>query len=506
MNDMNLIAGIDIGTSGAKVMVLDDAGKVYAEAKRSYRFDSPINGYAEQDADTWTDVCFALVREALDKLPADARPEDILGIAFSGQMHGVVMLDENFKQVRPAILHCDARSGKQVAYVNQELGAEMIRNHLLNPVYSGFMLCSLLWVRDNEPENLKKIRYVMSPKDYVKFCFCGKITTDYSDASATLLFDMQKADWSDEIISRFGFDRSIFPECGNSDHVVGKVTAQASELTGLSTSTSVCNGGADQVMQAIGAGTVSPGQATSNIGTSGQVCFQCDHPIVNPNLNTNCFIGYDRDHWYTMGATMSAGLCHSWFMRVLGSSDFEAMNQKIAEVPAGSGGLIFLPYLTGERCPHLNTDLTGTFFGLQVNTGDAEMCRAVMEGVSYSLLQCMEICGSFGLTATEIVASGGGARGTVWPQIQADIYGIPVKRVQIEEQACVGAAIAAGSGVGLFENIEDGCRKIVKYKDLVFTPNAENHAKYQEYFALFKQAYQVSRPVIEEITRLGRRS
>lgn len=506
MKKMNLVAGIDIGTSSLKMMVLDEKGIVYAEARQSYRFDSPINGYAEQRADTWADACFICAREIVKKLPAGTTADDILSIAFSGQMHGVVMLDENYKEVRPAILHCDARSGKQVDYVNQELGADFIRTHLLNPIYSGFMLCSLLWVRDNEPENMKKIRYVMSVKDYVKFCLCGEICTDYSDASATLLFDMEKVDWSEQIISRFGFDRRIFPRCGNSDTVVGKITSKAAALTGLSRHTSVCNGGADQVMQAIGAGAVAPGQATANIGTSGQVCFQCDHPIVNPTLSTNCFVGFNKDRWYTMGATMSAGLCYNWFTRVLGITDFAVMNEKIGSVTAGSGGLIFLPYLSGERCPHLNTDLTGTFFGLQVNTGAAEMSRAVMEGVAYSLLQCMEICGSFGLKASEIIASGGGAKGMVWPQIQADIYGIPLKIVEIEEQASVGAAITAGSSIGLFPSIEEGCRQVVKYQDRVFTPNAQNHQIYQEYFALYKQAYQTSRPVIEEITRLGRRT
>lgn len=488
------------------MMVLDENAKVYGKAKRTYTFLSPINGYAEQRADTWVEACFDCAREIVKSFPAGIKAEDILSIAFSGQMHGVVMLDENYREVRPAILHCDARSGKQVAYVKQVLGEDLIRTHLLNPVYSGFMLCSLLWVRDNEPENMKKIRYVMSVKDYVKFRFCGRICSDYSDASATLLFDMQKVDWSTEIMNRFGFDRRIFPECGTSDQVVGQITSEAAALTGLSTNTRICNGGADQVMQAIGAGTVAPGQATSNIGTSGQVCFQCDHPIVNPSLSTNCFVGFDKEHWYTMGATMSAGLCYNWLMRVLGVTDFDAMDHMIQNVRVGSGGLIFLPYLSGERCPHLNTDLTGTFFGLQVNTGAAEMCRAVMEGVSYSLLQCMEICGEFGLHAKEIVASGGGAKGMIWPQIQADIYGIPLKSVRIEEQASVGAAITAGSGIGLFSNIEEGCRKVVKYKDQIFTPNMEHHEIYKEYFALYKDAYIASHQVIEQVTRLGRRT
>ena len=498
---MSVLMGIDIGTSSLKVIAMDEAGAVRASASRDYQFDAPVNGWAEQWGETWAEACFACVEKVLAQCPA----EGIAGIGFSGQMHGTVFLDEERREIRPAILHCDARSGRQVEEIRRRLGEEAVRSLVRNPIYSGFMLPSLLWVRENEPENFKRIRYVMLPKDYVKFRLSGRITSDYSDASATLLFDMEKVCWSKPLLAAFDLPTEIFPPCGATDEVMGAVTAEAAARTGLREGTKIVNGGADQVMQALGNGVFRSGQATANIGTSGQVCFQCDRPVVNPALNTNTFVGYARDRWYTMGATMSAGLSYKWLTRVLEVKDYQTMNEAVAQVPPGSGGLLFLPYLTGERTPHLNTDLTGMFWGLQVNTGRPEMCRAVMEGVAYSLMQCMEICRSFGLEAEEMVASGGGARSKPWLQLQADLYNVPLKVARSEEQACVGAAIAAGSGVGVFAGIEDGCRRVVSYQDVVYVPNEHNHKVYMEYYSLYKQAFAAARPVIEEVTRLGRR-
>ena len=496
---MGALMGIDVGTSSLKVIAMDEGGKILAAASRDYQFDAPVNGWAEQWGETWAEACFACVEQVTARCP------DIAGVSFSGQMHGVVFLDENRREIRPAILHCDARSGRQVEEIRERLGEEAVRRLVRNPIYSGFMLPSLLWVRENEPENFRRIRYVMLPKDYVKFRLSGEITSDYSDASATLLFDMEAVCWSRELLAAFDLPEEIFPPCGATDQVVGAVTAEAAGRTGLKAGTPVVNGGADQVMQALGNGVFRPGQATANIGTSGQVCFQCDRPVVNPALNTNTFVGYEKGRWYTMGATMSAGLSYKWLTRTLEVKDLQAMDEAVAKVPPGSGGLLFLPYLTGERTPHLNTDLTGMFWGLQVNTGRAELCRAVMEGVAYSLMQCMEICRSFGLEAEEMVASGGGARGKPWLQLQADLYNVPLKVACSKEQACVGAAIAAGSGVGVYESIEAGCRQVVRYQDAVYVPNEENHRVYMEYYSLYKEAFAAARPVIEKVTRLGRR-
>ena len=247
------------------------------------------------------------------------------------------------------------------------------------------------------------------------------------------------------------------------------------------------------------------GQASSNIGTSGQVSFQSDVPIVNPALSTNTFCGYKKGRWITMGAIMNAGLSLKWFNSLFETADYNLINEQVAKVKPGSGGVVFLPYLNGERTPHVNPNLSGVFLGVNLNTGRPEMSRAVMEGVAFALNQCIEVCGELGLKAETIVASGGGARSAPWLQIQADIFGIPLKVADTEEQAGLGSAIAAGVGAGIYRDIEEGCQTVVKYKDFVVVPNAENHKAYEEYYQLFKDTYTAGKDVLQRVTLMGRR-
>ena len=499
---MSYLMGIDLGTSSLKTLIMDAAGHVKAISARSYQFASPHNGYAEQNPGQWWQACCETTAEALriSGIP----PHAVRGISFSGQMHGVVMLDSSYRPVRPAILHCDARSSRQVEEIKDQLGMEKIREWFMNPVYTGFLLPSLLWVREEEPGNYEKIRYVMLPKDYIRFRMTGVIASDYSDASATLAFDIKKGCWSENILNSLDVPVDYFPECFGTADTAGTVTEQAAGETGLCAGTRVVAGGSDQVMQAIGNGSIGPGFATVNVGSSGQVCFQSAHPVSNPDLNTNTFCGYSKDRWITMGAIMSAGLSLKWINGVLRQTDYRQVNEEASAVLPGSGGLLFLPYLTGERTPHINPNLTGLFLGLHLNTGRAEMTRAVMEGVAFALRDCMEVCRGLGLQADHIIASGGGARSIPWLQIQSDIYGLPLKVADTEEQACLGAAIAAGTGTGIYQSIEDGCRQAVRYRDLTVTPSESNHRIYEEYYRLFKEAYRESRNIIEQVTLLGR--
>ena len=434
------------------------------------------------------------------------KPEEIRGISFSGQMHGLVSLDRDDHAVRPAILHCDARSGEQIREIKSLFGEEKIRELMMNAVYTGFLLPSLVWVREKEPQCYEKIRHVCLPKDYLKFRFTEEVSSDYSDASATLAFDVRKGCWSREILDRLDIPQEWFPVCFGTSEVAGKISKTAAWETGLREGTPVIAGGGDQVMQGIGNGITQVGQASANIGTSGQLSFQADRAILNPQLSTNTFMGYRRDRWITMGAIMNAGLCYKWFSNLFPDTDYDKMNERIAKVAPGSGGVVFLPYLNGERTPHLDPDLSGAFFGINLKTGREQLARAVMEGVSFALYQCMEVCAGLGLKADSIIASGGGARSLPWLRMQADIYDIPVKVTDTEEQAGLGAAIAAGVGAGAYADIEEGCRAVVRYKDFVAEPDPKRHDIYMEYYQLYKDIFVSCRQDLHTATLLGRKN
>jgi xylulokinase len=495
--------GIDLGTSGLKTIVISETGEVKALSHRSYTFDSPRGGYAEHHPDAWWKACTETVREALARCGGCA--DDIAGVSFSGQMHGLVTLDSEYRVVRPAILHCDARSGKQVEDLRRMLGTDGIRSLMMNPVYTGFLLPSLLWVRDNEPENFEKVRHVCLPKDYLKMKMTGELSSDFSDASATLAFDIPNLAWSDEILRRVQIPASLFPACYETTQEAGRVSALAVQETGLKAGTVVAAGGGDQVMQGIGNGMVNADDATVNIGSSGQVSFQIDRPVLNPDLNTNMFCGYKRGRWILFGATMTAGLSLDWWHRNSGDIDYEALNREVERTEPGSGGLIFLPYLNGERTPHVDPNLSGAFLGLNIGTTRAHMTRAVMEGVAYSLMQCIEICGGLGFHADWLVASGGAARSKPWLKLQADIYNTPLRVSETQEQAGLGAAIAAGVGSGVYGDLEEGCRMAVHYRNEIVLPDPRSHEVYRQYYALYKDAYRCGQGVLDRLTALGRK-
>lgn len=494
--------GIDAGTSSLKTIVTDEGGNMMALASRNYQYDIPHPGFAQQEPDVWWDACVDSVRQALAQ--SGLTGGDIAAVGFSGQMHGVVMLDENGHSVRPAILHCDARSGRQVQQLNELLGPQRVRELLMNPIYTGFMLPSLLWVRENEPENFQRIRRVCLPKDYLKYRLAGHVSTDYSDASATLAFDIRKGAWSAEVLKITELDEGWFPPCHNTCSAVGTVSQSAAAATGLSPKTLVVAGGADAVMQGIGNGAVRTDIVTANIGSSGQVCFQSDVPVENPALTTNTFCGYQKGRWITMGAIMHAGLALKWFNSLFDSTNYAKLDAEAQAVGPGSGGLVFLPYLNGERTPHLDPDLSALFLGCSTGTTRAHMARAVMEGVAFALNECMEVCGGLNLTASSVVASGGGAKSPLWLQIQADVYGLPVRVAQVSEQAALGAAIAAGVGAGVYRDMEQGCAAAVRYCRQVTQPNPAAHQTYRAYYQLYKDAYTANRQLLERATRLGR--
>lgn len=500
---MKYLLGIDLGTSSLKSLLIDYTGTVIAIESKDYQFDSPHPGYAEQDPEVWWKACVETVRIVLHKsgIPAS----EISGVSFSGQMHGLVALDKDYQIVRPAILHADARSSNEVNQLKTLFDHQDIERLMMNPIYTGFLLVSLLWVRNNEPDIYEKIRHVCLPKDYIRFRMSGVFSSEFADASATLAFDVRNRIWSDEILNRVGVPADWFPKCYETIQPVGKVSHAASEETGLSTDTIVVSGGGDQVMQSIGNGMIADGDATVNIGSSGQVSFQVGKPILNRALNTNMFCAYDFDRWILFGATMSAGLSLKWWNQIIGKKPYEQLNQEIATVKPGSGGVIFLPYLNGERTPHLNPNISSMFIGVNSNTTTASMTRAVMEGVAFSLKQCLDICTELGFKPKVLVASGGGAKSRQWLQIQSDIYGLPLKVSETEEQASLGAAIVAGVGSNVYSNLASGCSAVIRYKDEIVTPTQANSCVYEEYYGLYKETYLASMNVLEKITLAGRK-
>ena len=499
---MNYLLGIDLGTSSLKTIVLSLDGRILSSDALAYQFDSPIQGYAEQDPQVWWNACVTTIRNAVSK--AGIEPSEITAMGFSGQMHGVVTLDRNYHVIRPAILHCDARSGAQVDQIKKSISVKDQRRLFRNPVYPGFMLTSLLWIRDNEPANFERIAHVCSPKDYIRYLLCGVFSSEYSDASATLLFDIENNRWSDEIISIAGLPRSIFPECTEPTAITGKITAEASAVTGLKIGTLVAAGGGDLTMMSVGSGMVRNGDAIINIGTSGQVSYQIDRPVINPALNTNMFSAYHSGRWVLYGATMSAGLCLKWWRGITGNPSYEVIQQAVSKVAPGSGGILFYPYLNGERCPHLMSDISSSFIGVNASTGFAEMTRAVMEGVVFNLRQCAEICEKLGFSAETYLAAGGAARSDIWTQIMADIFNKPVKRIIGEEQACLGAALTAGVGAGFWASLPEAADDVVRFQDHIITPIPENTAIYREYYEIFRDTFSGFSANLQKLTNLGR--
>jgi xylulokinase len=523
---MSYTLGIDIGTSSTKAVVVAEDGGVRAVGQTNYQFDCPHPGWVEQGTEVWWEACCQAVKQALAAFAAlGESAQAIKAVGFSGQMHGLIPLDKGGRVLRPAILHCDARTHNEVEEVRAVFAAceregrpltgseyngvatsesRPLTGSEYNPVFSGFMLPSLLWMRRHEQRLYEQTANVIMSKDFLRYKLCGEIASDYSDASATLMFDIKDNKWSHDIIDAFDLARDIYPVCYDSCHPVGSITTRAARETGLCTGTMVVCGGCDQAMQAVGNGVVLPGQATVNIGSSGQFSIQSALPLANPARNTNTFSAYQKGAWYTMGATMSAGLSFKWFNSMFGDTNYAALDKSINAVPPGSGGLLFLPYLNGERTPHVNPLLSAAFFGMNYNTGRVEMARAVMEGVSYALFQCAEVCAGLGLSADELIASGGGSQSDVWLQMLADVFGKPFKVSERNEAAGAGAAAVAAVGAGMFATVREACAAQVRYRDKVWEPCQERNKTYGIYYNLFKEMYKGCSPQLQALTKVGR--
>ncbi len=485
---MSYLLGIDLGTSSVKSLIIDTEGHIISVGQEDYDFDIPQIGYAENDPMVWWNATKNTIRTALAK--GKIIPSEIKGIGFSGQMHGLVAVDKNGQVVRKGIIWADQRSSEQINFVKEKIGLEKFSKVTLNAPATGFMLLSLLWVKDNEPENYRKIDKVMMPKDFIRMKLTGKIGTESVDASSSVAFDTAGRHWAWELIDELGLERDLFPECKEACDIAGEIIPEAAAETGLTVGTPVVYGGGDQPMQSVGNGLVRPGYVASNIGTASQIACCVDRPVYDPQLRTNTFCHADKNIWTILGASLNGGIAQKWLRdNIFYKESFKKLDAEAETIEPGSEGLIFLPYLCGERTPCLDPLSRGIFFGLTIKHTKAHMVCAVMEGMVFSLKDGLEIFNSLGVTTDKIIASGGGAKSPLLLQMQADVFEQDIYTTESKEQASFGAAICAGVGVGIYDSLAAACDQLIVMSPVVTHPIPENSKVYRQRYQVYKQLY-----------------
>jgi xylulokinase len=493
------VLGIDVGTGGTRVLIVDQYGRVVASATAEHApFVSPQIGWAEQQPDDWWAACTIAVPRALER--AGLRGDDIACLGFSGQMHGAVMLEESGRVVRPALIWCDVRTDQQCRALTEKIGAERLIQLTCNPALANFTLTKLLWVRENEPENWKGVRSVMLPKDYVRYQLTGDRATDMADASGTLLLDVANRRWSQEMLEAAEIDRDLLPALYESPDVCGTVSARAAAATGLKAGTPVVAGAGDQAAGATGMGIVTPGAVSATIGTSGVVFAATDAPALDRKGRLHTFCHAIPGRWHVMGVTQAAGLSLRWFRDQFGGGSddgrdpYERLTEEAATAPPGSHGLLFTPYLMGERTPHLDPRARGALVGLTASHTRADVIRAILEGVAFSLRDTFSIFGEMKVPVRSVRLGGGGARSALWRQIQADVYGHEVEIVEAEEGAAYGAALLAGVGARMWASVDEACASVVRVAKKV-RPDAEAVATLNKNYAAYRRVYGATRDI-----------
>ena len=462
------VLGIDVGTGGTRAVVVRADGRIAGSATADHApFASPQIGWAEQQPEDWWRAATLAVRGALEQ--GRLTGADVACAGFSGQMHGAVMLDAHDVPVRPALIWCDVRTGRQGIDLTERIGAERLIQLTCNPALPNFTLTKLLWTRDHEPERWSCIRAVMLPKDYVRFRLTGERATDVADASGTLMLDVARRRWSDEILHAAGVDRALLPALYESPDVCGTVSSYGAEATGLVAGTPVVAGAGDQAAGATGMGIVTPGAVSATIGTSGVVFAATDRPSVDPRGRLHTFCHAMPGRWHVMGVTQAAGLSLRWFRDRLAADvaradgdPYDRLTAEAATAAPGADGLLWAPYLMGERTPHLDPDARGALVGLTASHTRAHVVRAILEGVAFSLRETLTIFDEMRVPVKRIRLGGGGARSALWRQIQADVYGRDVEIVEAEEGAAYGAAILAGVGARLWPSVDAACDAIIR--------------------------------------------
>lgn len=484
--------GIDIGTSAVKLLLMRGDGVIENIVSREYPLYFPHPGWSEQKPEDWWEA----VQEGIRELVAPVDSSQVAGISFGGQMHGLVILDEEDRVIRPAILWNDGRTWKETDYLNHEIGKETLSACTANIAFTGFTAPKLLWVKDNEPENFARIAKIMLPKDYIAYKLTGVHSCDYSDASGMLLLDVEHKCWSDKMIEICGIRKEMLPRLYESCEVTGTLTAEIARSLGLPASCRVAAGAGDNAAAAVGTGTVGDGQCNISLGTSGTIFISSREFGVDPNNALHAFAHADG-HYHLMGCMLSAASCNKWWMEdILDTKDYAGEQEKIGKL--GENHVFFLPYLMGERSPHNDPDARGTFIGMTMDTTREDLTQAVLEGVAFAIRDSFEVAESLGIRVERTKICGGGAKSHLWKKIMADVLNIKVDSIAAEEGPGMGAAMLAAVACGEYVSVEEAAAKIVKVTGTV-EPDPETAAKYEEKYRKFAKIYPAVKELFPEI-------
>jgi xylulokinase len=493
------LLGIDAGTGGTRAVLVDSGGRVVSAAVAEHAaMSSPRIGWAEQSPEDWWRASCQAIQECLGKSSTAAR--EIAGIGLTGQMHGLVLLDAKDQVVRPALLWCDQRTDEECREITQRVGAQRLIELTANPALTGFTLPKIWWVRRHEPQLWARVRSLMLPKDYVRFRLTGSRAIDVADASGTLMFDVVHRRWSKPMLEISQVDEALLPRVLESQQISGEVNEEGARLSGLRAGIPVAAGAGDQAAGAVGMGIVKPGAVSATIGTSGVVFAATSKPVLEPQGRIHTFCHAIPGRWHVMGVTQGAGLSLRWFRDQFGAGKddgrdpYERLAEEAAKTPPGAEGLLWAPYLMGERTPHLDPDARGALVGITAQHTRAHVIRAILEGVAFSLRDSLTLFQEIGVPIESIRLGGGGARSPLWQQIQADIYGMAVEVLEANEGAAYGAALLAGVGIGHWASVDVACETAVRVAKRV-QPDPKTVPRMNSRYAEYRKLY----PALREI-------
>jgi xylulokinase len=485
----DVVLGVDLGTQSCKCIVLDAIGQLLGVGQQGYDLLIPRPHWVEQDPQHWWAAAIQAIRLALRQ--ANISTARVQGIGITGQMHGAVLLGPNLAPLRPAIIWMDRRSANLCPTIQGRVSPLVITESAGNRLSPGFAGASVGWLREVEPQSLDQARVILQPKDYLVLRLTGEISGEPSDASATWLYDLKRRQWSEPLAKACGVALEQLPRVFESAAVVGELRAEAASELGLRAGIPVVAGAGDQAALLLGSGVVEAGRGSITIGTGGQITIVSSRPMIDPHLRLNTFCHAVPDRWYTMGAILNAGIALRWWRNILtpdSSLAYPDLLNDAAAVPPGSEGVCFLPYLEGERTPHMNPDATGAFIGLSVRHSQAHLTRAVLEGVAYAFRDCLFTLHEIGPVPDHFLIGGGGSQGPLWRRIIANVLGVSLQTVEGREHTAIGAALLAGLGAHVFHDLAQAVAHCVHYGP-VERPNPDEHDAYIEYHALFQTLY-----------------
>ncbi|HNM35746.1 MAG TPA: xylulokinase [Anaerolineales bacterium] len=497
---MNYFLGIDTSTTSSKALLIDSNGVVIAVAAASHTLQTPKPLWSEQNPREWWDAVAASIKSVLEK--AGVSGERVVAVGLTGQMHGLILLDENGSVLRPAILWNDQRTQSQCDEIHQVIGKEKFIQITGNVALTGFTAPKILWVKENEPSVYARAKHVLLPKDYIRFCLTGEYAMDKADGAGTVLFDLKARDWSDEVLAALGIPREWMPRTFEGTAFTGKVTEEAARLTGLKAGTPVAAGGGDQAAGAVGVGAVEPGIVGLTVGTSGVVFATTPSALIEPEGRLHAFCHAVPGMWHFMGVMLSAAGSLQWYRDTLAPNvSFDELVKEAESAPAGSEGLLFLPYLSGERTPYPDPLARGSFVGLTLRHTRAHMTRAVLEGVAFGLKDSFTLIQNAGLgKITQVRASGGGTKGALWRQILASALEAELVTVNTSEGTAFGAALLAGVGAGTWSDVASACKSTIQLTGQTLPDDAQVNS-YRRSYPLYRELYPALKPSFEKISQ-----